>query len=79
MADPSACGFPDLETVGVGAGRDAHRGQRRVTLSQAGQVYENKQVTGSIIVTAPNVTIRNVKLITTEPGLRGSSVRRGNS
>ena len=34
-----------------------------VTLSTPGMVYENKQVTGNIVVTAPNVTIRNVKLI----------------
>ncbi len=49
-----------------------------VTLSQAGQVYENKRVTGSIVVTAPDVTIRNVELITTNPGY-AVSVKRANS
>ena len=38
----------------------------KVTLATPGQVYENKLVTGSITVTAPNVTIRNVKLVTTD-------------
>lgn len=37
-----------------------------VTLSQAGMVYENKSVRGAIVVTAPNVTIRNVKLVATD-------------
>ncbi len=37
-----------------------------VTLSTPGQVYENKLVTGRIVVTAPNVTIRNVKLVATD-------------
>ena len=34
-----------------------------MTFSQNGQVYENKVVTGDIVVTGRNVTIRNVKLI----------------
>ena len=37
-----------------------------VTLSTPGQVYENKLVTGSITVTAPDVTIRNVKIVMTD-------------
>jgi hypothetical protein len=65
MADPSVCGYPDVETAGVlpGVARQAVSGT--VTLSTAGQVYENKTVTGSVVVTAPNVTIRNVKIINT--------------
>ena len=45
-----------------------------MTLDRDGQVFENKQVTGSIIVTAPNVTIRNVRLVVTDP-YYGISVR----
>ena len=66
MADPSACGYPDVETVGVKPGVALTPVSGTVTLSKAGQVYENKVVTGSISVTAPNVTIRNVKVIATD-------------
>jgi hypothetical protein len=63
MDDPSACGFPDVESTGVlpGVARTTVNGD--VTLSTAGQVYENKTVNGTISVTAANVTIRNVKLV----------------
>ena len=67
MIDPSACGFPDLETTGVVPGTPLTRVNGSVTLSTPGAVFENKLVTGSINVTAPNVTIRNVKLVTTDP------------
>jgi hypothetical protein len=49
-----------------------------VTLSTPGQVYENKELTGSIIVTAKNVTIRNVRLINTDP-YYGIAVKSGGS
>jgi hypothetical protein len=63
MPDPSVCGFPDRETTGVTPGSSLAAVNGVVTLSTPGQVYENKLVTGSIAVTAPNVTIRNVKLV----------------
>jgi hypothetical protein len=63
MPDPSVCGFPDRETTGVTPGSTLAAVNGVVTLSTPGQVYENKLVTGSIAVTAPNVTIRNVRLI----------------
>ena len=66
MPDPSSCGFPDVESVGVKSGAALTPVSGNVTLSTPGQVYENKLVTGSITVTAPNVTIRNVKLVTTD-------------
>ena len=66
MADPSSCGYPDVETTGVTPGTTLTAVNGTVTLSTAGQVYENKLVRGSINVTAPNVTIRNVKLISTD-------------
>lgn len=64
MPNPAACGYPDVSTTGTlpGVARQAVNGN--VTLSTAGQVYENKTVTGVIKVTAPNVTIRNVKVTT---------------
>jgi hypothetical protein len=67
MPDPSACGFPDVETTGVRPGVPREAVNSDVSLSTPGQVYENKTVTGTISVTAPNVTIRNVKLIM-DPG-----------
>jgi hypothetical protein len=66
MVDPSACGFPDVENVGVKPGVPLTPVSGEVTLSTRGQVYENKLVTGGITVTAPNVTIRNVKLVATD-------------
>jgi hypothetical protein len=66
MVDPSVCGFPDVESVGVMAGVALTPVSGTVTLSTPGQVYENKLLTGSITVTAPNVTIRNVKLVATD-------------
>lgn len=67
MPQPSACGFPDRTNTGVTPGTVLSPESGAVTLSTPGQVYENKQLTGGIMVTAPNVTIRNVKLITTDP------------
>jgi hypothetical protein len=78
MPDPSTCGYPDVESVGVTPGTQLAAVSGVVTLNKAGQVYENKVVTGSIIVTAPNVTIRNVRLIDTDP-YYAVSVKNGNN
>ena len=75
IADPSVCGFPDVETVGVTPGTTLTPVNGNVTLSTPGQVYENKLVTGSITVTAPDVTIRNVKIVMTDfYGIRARTV-----
>jgi hypothetical protein len=69
MPDPSSCGYPDLDgldPVGVTPGTALTPVNSYVVLSTPGQVYENKQVTGQIRVSADNVTIRNVKLIATD-------------
>jgi len=66
MPRPSACGFPDATNTGVTPGAQLTPANGVVTLSTPGQVYENKQLTGSLLVTAPNVTIRNVRLINTD-------------
>jgi hypothetical protein len=66
MADASACGYADVESTGVPPGTPLTAASGVVTLSTPGQVYENKLLTGMISVTAPNVTIRNVKLVTTD-------------
>jgi hypothetical protein len=67
MPQPAACGFPDPSNTGVTPGAKLAAATGVVKLDEAGQVYENKQLTGSIIVTAANVTIRNVRLIATDP------------
>src|SRR4051794_7586856 len=71
MPDPSSCGCPDVENTGVvpGVARTTVNGD--VTLSTAGQVYENKTVNGTISITAPNVTVRNVKVIMPKNGFYG--------
>jgi hypothetical protein len=63
IRDPSACGYPDLENTGTlpWVPREAATGT--VTLSTPGQIYQNKTLVGGIVVTAPNVLIRNVKVI----------------
>jgi hypothetical protein len=66
IADPPACGYPDVRSVGVERGVALTPVDGSVTLSTPGQVYENKLVTGSITVTAPDVTIRNVRLVATD-------------
>jgi len=67
MPKPSACGFPDGTNTGVSTGTPLERKDGVVTLDEEGQVFENKLVNGSIVVTAPNVTIRNVKLVVDDP------------
>jgi hypothetical protein len=67
MPNPTACGYPDVTTTGVTPGTTLTPVSGVITLSTPGQLYENKVVTGGIVVTAQNVTIRNVKLINTEP------------
>jgi hypothetical protein len=49
-----------------------------VTLSHPGQVFQNAQVTGAIVVTAQDVTIRNVRLIVTDE-YYGISIKPGNT
>jgi len=67
MPRPAACGYPDTTNTGLTAGTRLTPVSGVVTLDQAGEVYENKQVTGAIVVTARDVTIRNVRLVVTDP------------
>jgi hypothetical protein len=67
MPKPSACGFPDVTNTGPVPGTPLTSASGVVTLDRNGEVYENKVLTGSLIVTAQNVVIRNVRLINTDP------------
>ena len=78
MADPSVCGFPDVESTGVTPGTQLTTVNGDVTLSTPGQVYENKVVNGEIIVTAQDVTIRNVRINNNQEWY-AISVKSGNS
>jgi hypothetical protein len=63
MLRPSACGFPDIGSVGVKTpARQLQVVNRDVDLTVAATVYENRDVRGCITVRAPRVTIRNVKI-----------------
>ena len=67
MPRPAACGYPDETNTGVAGGTRLAPVTGIVTLDQPGEVYEDKQVTGAIVVTARDVTIRNVRLVVTDP------------
>jgi hypothetical protein len=67
MPKPSACGFPDVTNTGVTPGTPLTTASGEVKLDQPGEVYQNVQLTGGITVTAQNVTIRNVRLVITDP------------
>ncbi|HEY2055849.1 MAG TPA: hypothetical protein VGH14_18100 [Solirubrobacterales bacterium] len=70
FSKPSACGYPDATTAGVPAGT-ALTTVSSVTLS-SGQTLEGKVVTNGVLVTGPNVTIRN-SVIKTPSGGNGSA------
>jgi hypothetical protein len=61
MPKPSACGFPDATNTGVPPGTPLTP-SGSVTLSTNGQVFSNRDVHGSILVTASNVTIERVRV-----------------
>jgi hypothetical protein len=66
MARPSRCGFPDRTNTGVRPGHRLKAVEGGVVLSKPGQVLQDRIVHGSIIVTAPNVVIRDVRLVMTD-------------
>jgi hypothetical protein len=74
FASPASCGFPSEAT---GANLSTLTPSGSITASTAGQVIENKDVTGQITVAAPNVTIRNVRVTATASG-SGSAAISGN-
>ena len=62
MPRPAACGFPDVSNTGVKPSVPRQDVNGNVKLSTAGAVFQNATLHGTIIVTAPNVTIRNVQI-----------------
>lgn len=61
-ATPSSCGYPDGTTTGVPEGK-ALQASGSITADQEGQVIDGVDVVGEINVVAPNVTIRNSRVI----------------
>ncbi|GAB89088.1 hypothetical protein GORHZ_050_00045 [Gordonia rhizosphera NBRC 16068] len=61
VAIPSACGYPDQTNTGVPANiRLISSGS--ITASREGQVIDGMNVTGEVVVTASNVTIKNSRV-----------------
>jgi hypothetical protein len=79
MPRPSACGFPDETNTGVQPGVQLTPINGTVQLNQDGQVLENALVRGMIVVTAKNVTIRNVKLVATDTNYGIRAIGHGSS
>lgn len=71
FSDPAVCGYPAPSNTGA---RGSLTPSGSITASTAGQVIEGKEVTGSIRVTAPNVTIRNVKVVATASGSGSTAI-----
>jgi hypothetical protein len=67
MARPSRCGFPDRTNTGVRRGHRLKTIDGGVVLSKPGQVFQDRLVHGGITVTAPDVVIRDVRLVMTDP------------
>jgi hypothetical protein len=62
---PPPLGFPTPQTTGTTPGVPRATVNGNVHLDTPGQVYQDKTVTGEIYVEAPNVTIRNVRVVKT--------------
>jgi hypothetical protein len=61
-APPADKGWPTAKTAGVPAGTALRTHAGDLTVKTAGAVVDGLQVTGSILVQAPNVTIRRTKV-----------------
>ncbi|HVV67334.1 MAG TPA: Ig-like domain-containing protein [Candidatus Saccharimonadales bacterium] len=67
FSKPSACGYPDATNTGVPAGTTlASSGS--ITASTNGQVIQDKDITGELVVNAPNVTLKDSKVHTSSGG-----------
>lgn len=64
LPQPSACGYPDATNAGL-AGCPALAHQSGFTASTPGATYSNMDISGTVTVTAPNVTFNCVRSRTT--------------
>jgi hypothetical protein len=67
FANPSACGFPDQTNTGVPPGTTLTPSGSQ-TVSTDGAVLDGLDITGTVTVTADNVTIQNSRIVKTSGG-----------
>src|SRR6185369_3159844 len=65
VAHPGACGYPDAVSAGAHGTLAAYTGP--TTITTAGTVIHDVSITTCLVVTAPNVTFRNVSIACTNP------------
>ena len=58
---PRSTGFPDASSTGVPSGATLTPGGG-LTINAAGAVVDGREITGAVVVNAPNVTIRNSRI-----------------
>jgi chitodextrinase len=58
---PPSTGFPDASNTGVPAGTTLTP-SGGMTITTAGAVIDGREITGQVVVNAPNVTIRNTRI-----------------
>jgi VCBS repeat-containing protein len=82
LATPILTGFPDATTTGVSAGTvlTSHAGD--LVIDTPGAVISGLNITGTVYINAPNVTIENCKItsdnwwvVIVEPGVTGALVQ----
>jgi hypothetical protein len=64
FSNPSICGYPDTDTSGL-SNPEALESSGSITVTTPGTVIANKDVTGTIVVNANNVTIENTRVTQT--------------
>jgi len=62
---PSVCGYPDATNTGVPSGTTLTN-SGSITVNTNGAIVENRNISGQIIIRANNVTIRNVRLTSSD-------------
>jgi hypothetical protein len=66
-SSPHTCGYPDATNTGVPAGTTLTP-SGSITASTNGQVIEGKDITGTVVIAADNVTIRDSRIFTKSTG-----------
>ena len=75
FSSPHTCGFPDETNTGAFG---ALTPSGPITVTTAGAVVENKDISGSVTIAADNVTLRNNRITATTSGTGSFAVTAGN-
>jgi Domain of unknown function (DUF4082) len=80
FADPGSCGYPDPSYSNVGATSSCSSlpSSGSVTASTNGQTVQNLNITGTLTISAPNVTVNNV-CVTASGNYEGNGVNIGSN